>query len=93
MNGSTSLTPFFCDSDAAVDPYACLRLYRVMEAKRRAMNPTPPRPAYAELGLPILLADGKPVAVQGDSFDAEDQDPQSSSVPEDLPVGPLQSHA
>lgn len=45
------------------------------------MNPIPPRPAYAELGLPILLADGKIVAVQGDSQDAEDPETQDPPPP------------
>ncbi|KAL2000724.1 hypothetical protein VTN02DRAFT_2695 [Thermoascus thermophilus] len=42
---------------AASDPYACVCLFNVMEAKRKALNPTPPRPAHLELRLPILLAD------------------------------------
>ncbi|KAL1968506.1 hypothetical protein VTN77DRAFT_1716 [Rasamsonia byssochlamydoides] len=46
---------------AAADPYACLRLYHVMEAKRKALNPVPPRPAFVELDLPIRLANGEPV--------------------------------
>ncbi|KAJ5327760.1 hypothetical protein N7452_008150 [Penicillium brevicompactum] len=40
---------------AATDPYACVRLFHTMEAKRLAMNPMPPRPAFAELGQPIVL--------------------------------------
>lgn len=41
--------------DAATDPYACVRLFHVMEAKRKAMSPMPPRPAFAELGQPIIV--------------------------------------
>ncbi|CAG7921023.1 unnamed protein product [Penicillium olsonii] len=40
---------------AATDPYACVRLFHVMEAKRKAMSPMPPRPAFAELGQPIIV--------------------------------------
>lgn len=32
-----------------------------MEAKRLAMNPMPPRPAFAELGQPIVLPLGEAV--------------------------------
>ena len=44
---------------AASDSYAGFHLYHALEAKRLAMDPTPPRPAHAELNLPIKLADGK----------------------------------
>ncbi|KAJ5975382.1 hypothetical protein N7481_009089 [Penicillium waksmanii] len=40
---------------AATDPYACICLFNTMEEKRVAMDPMPPRPAHAELNLPILL--------------------------------------
>ncbi len=43
---------------AASDSYAGLQLFDVMEGKRKALDPVPPRPAYAELNLPIRLADG-----------------------------------
>jgi len=41
---------------AASDAYAGLRLFDALEAKRLALDPVPPRPAFAELGLPIKLA-------------------------------------
>ena len=47
---------------AASDSYAGLQLYNLMEAKRKAMVLTPPRPAHAELNLPIRLANGQTVA-------------------------------
>ena len=47
---------------AASDSYAAFQLFHVLEAKRKALNPTPPRPAHAELNLPIRLADGYPVS-------------------------------
>lgn len=47
--------------DAATDPYACIRLFNAMEAKRLAMDPMPPRPAHAELNKPIVLPLAHPV--------------------------------
>ncbi|CDM30957.1 hypothetical protein DTO013E5_398 [Penicillium roqueforti] len=49
---------------AATDPYACVRLFHIMEAKRQAMDPMPPRPAFAELNQPIVLPLG--LAVNGE---------------------------
>ncbi|KAI9792050.1 MAG: hypothetical protein M1816_003032 [Peltula sp. TS41687] len=43
---------------AASDAYAALHLYDVLERKRVALKPIPPRPAHAELNLPIRLAEG-----------------------------------
>lgn len=48
--------------DAASDSYAGFQLYHALEAKRRELVPTPPRPAYVELNLPIRLANGQTVA-------------------------------
>ena len=42
---------------AASDPYAGLQVFYVLEAKRKMMNPMPPRPAHAETNLPISLTD------------------------------------
>ncbi|KAJ5683066.1 hypothetical protein N7462_006231 [Penicillium macrosclerotiorum] len=44
---------------AATDPYAGLCLFNIMEQKRQAMDPMPPRPAHAELNLPIICPGGK----------------------------------
>ncbi|KAG0161344.1 hypothetical protein PDIDSM_8878 [Penicillium digitatum] len=46
---------------AATDPYACVRLFHTMEAKRKAMDPMPPCPAFAELNQPIVLPLGQAV--------------------------------
>ena len=43
---------------AASDAYAGFQLFHMLEYKRKALHPTPPRPAHAELNLPIRLADG-----------------------------------
>ncbi|KAI9819058.1 MAG: hypothetical protein M1832_004100 [Thelocarpon impressellum] len=45
---------------AASDSYAGVQLFAVLEAKRRALSPTPPRPAHAELNLPLPLAHSDP---------------------------------
>lgn len=42
---------------AASDAYAGLQLYYVLEEKRKALVPCPPRPHHAELRLPIPLPD------------------------------------
>ena len=47
---------------AASDSYAALKLYDVLEDKRRGLDPVPPRPKHAELNLPIRLANGQTVA-------------------------------
>ncbi len=53
--------------DAASDSYAGFHLYHVLETRRRAMTPVPPRPAHAELNLPIRLANGQTVATWNES--------------------------
>jgi len=45
---------------AASDAYAGFRLFDALEARRKAMNPAPPRPAFYELQAPLLLGNGKP---------------------------------
>ncbi|KAJ6013339.1 hypothetical protein N7540_007930 [Penicillium herquei] len=50
--------------DAATDPYACICLFNIMEEKRLAMDPMPPRPAHAELNLPIVLPHGEPATTE-----------------------------
>lgn len=42
---------------AATDPFACIRLFKVMDQKRQSMDPVPPRPAHAELDLPIRVVE------------------------------------
>ena len=48
---------------AASDSYAGFQLFHLLENKRNAMHPSPPRPAHAELNLPIKLADGQSAIV------------------------------
>ncbi|OBT70373.1 hypothetical protein VE03_00134 [Pseudogymnoascus sp. 23342-1-I1] len=54
---------------AASDAYAGFILYDVLEAKRKALRPTPPRPYHAELGLPIRLASGIELVTVDESLD------------------------
>jgi hypothetical protein len=44
---------------AASDAYAGLRLYYELERRRKAMESKPPRPAFHELGLPVMLGEGQ----------------------------------
>ncbi|KAJ5717449.1 hypothetical protein N7488_003095 [Penicillium malachiteum] len=57
---------------AATDPYACIRLFNIMEQKRLSMNPMPPRPAHAELNLPIVLPHEETVAAEDASLSASE---------------------
>lgn len=61
---------------AASDSYAALQLYHVLEAKRRALEPTPPRPAHAELNQKIRLANGQTV----ESFDEASESIEEAST-------------
>ncbi|KAJ9630545.1 hypothetical protein H2203_001068 [Taxawa tesnikishii (nom. ined.)] len=47
---------------AANDAYAGFRLFHALEAKRRDMDPTPPRPACYEENKPLVLGNGQEVA-------------------------------
>lgn len=47
-------------TDSASDAYAGIQLYYVLEAKRKALKPVPPRPHHAELGLPIPIPELEP---------------------------------
>lgn len=71
---------------AASDSYAGLRLYDVMEGKRKTLEPAPPRPAHAELNLPIVLANGKTVATYDEPDELKDENPteDGSAHPADL---------
>ena len=68
--------------DAASDSYAGFRLYHTMENKRKALSPTPPRPAFAELNLPILLADRQTVATHDESAEEDDSEEDESGSSE-----------
>ncbi|KAF2499376.1 ribonuclease H-like protein [Lophium mytilinum] len=75
---------------AASDAYAGVRLFDVLEAKRKKLRPTPPRPQCAELGLPIALAEGvvvrkyksRKVAVVLDEEEEEESDDYQSALEE-----------
>ncbi|KAI9795892.1 MAG: hypothetical protein M1833_006619 [Piccolia ochrophora] len=55
---------------AASDSYAGLHLFDCLEAKRNALDPVPPRPAHADLNLPIRLASGAAVVATDEPQDA-----------------------
>lgn len=54
---------------AASDSYAALQLYHILEAKRRTLEPSPPRPAHAELNLPIRSVNGQTVVSSDEALD------------------------
>ena len=64
---------------AASDSYAGLQLYDVMEGKRKALVPTPPRPEHAELNLPIRLANGQTVATYDESEEVTNENPTNDN--------------
>ncbi|KAJ9645145.1 hypothetical protein H2199_003149 [Coniosporium tulheliwenetii] len=81
---------------AASDAYAGFRLFDVLEAKRKQLKPTPPRPAFHELNLPIRVpvrsvrviptrtaaqAQAQPPAAEDDSSDADSEDSDVAAVP------------
>jgi hypothetical protein len=75
-------------SYAAADAYASFRLFDQLEFKRKNMKPVPPRPAFAELKLPILFSKGK--SGKGKEVDAavkmdelSDDDKAYETAPED----------
>jgi exonuclease 3'-5' domain-containing protein 2 len=48
--------------DSASDAYAGYQLFHILEQHREALEPRPPRPYHAELGLPIRLASGASIS-------------------------------
>jgi hypothetical protein len=59
---------------AASDSYAGFMLYDTLEAKRKSIHPTPPRPYHAELNIPIRLAPG--VEIETSEEAAEELEPE-----------------
>lgn len=55
----------------------------MLESKRKALDPTPPRPGHAELNLPIRLANGQTVATYEPSENVEEYSVDSGP---DLPI-------
>ncbi|KAL2048889.1 hypothetical protein ABVK25_010841 [Lepraria finkii] len=69
---------------AASDSYAGFQLYHILESKRKALDPTPPRPAHAELNLPIRLANGQTVATYEEAPETAEE--SSVGAEPDLPI-------
>lgn len=63
---------------AASDSYAGIQLYDTMEIKRQALNPTPPRPYFAEDNKPIRLAEGVEIPTD-EELDGEEPEPLVST--------------
>ena len=75
--------------DAASDSYAGFQLYHILEAKRKNLIPTPPRPAHAELDLPIRLANGQTVAAWNETVDATEEPDMEIESDTDISVNEL----
>lgn len=56
---------------AATDSYAGLQIFYTLDAKRLALEKSPPRPAHAELNLPIQLTNGE-------TYETDDEDSAAS---------------
>jgi hypothetical protein len=65
-------------SYAASDSYAGFRLFHIMEAKRKALSPVPPRPHFAEENKAIRLADGVTFTTIDDT--AEELEPDAPTT-------------
>ena len=63
--------------DAASDSYAGFRLFDILEGKRKALKPIPPRPPFAELEQPIILPGGAAIRIGEDSIEGMDQTTES----------------
>lgn len=59
-------------------------MYHVLEAKRKELDPCPPRPFHAELGLPIPIVQPEPEPEEEDGEAAEVSDDSFSSLDSDL---------
>ena len=64
---------------AASDSYAGLQIFYTLDAKRLALDTVPPRPAHAELNLPLRLATGDTYETDDEqSMLSESEQPQAS---------------
>ena len=61
---------------AASDSYAGIHLYDTLEMKRKALDPTPPRPFHAEENKPIRLAEGIEIPTDEAAEELEPEDPE-----------------
>jgi hypothetical protein len=83
---------------AASDAYAGFRIYHALEARRKRMNPTPPRPAFWEEKKPLVLGDGTAVVprrivkkkVGDDGTIVEDEDEEEEYFDAVETLGPYQ---
>lgn len=66
---------------AAADSYAAVQLFNTMEVKRKALDPTPPRPYHAELNLPIRIAEGVEIDTDAEVEEAEGLEMEAKVAP------------
>lgn len=68
---------------AASDAYAGFRLYHALEAKRKLMDPMPPRPAFWEEHKPIQLGDGTLIQAKSRKKAAAPEEPKIAEAEDD----------
>ncbi|OHE95425.1 3'-5' exonuclease [Colletotrichum orchidophilum] len=66
---------------SASDAYAGFQLFHVLNEKRESLDPTPPLPYNAELGLSIRFADGVTLPTTDENAEAVDADQRNISAP------------
>ncbi|KAI3535145.1 3'-5' exonuclease [Colletotrichum filicis] len=66
---------------SASDAYAGFQLFHVLNGKRKSLDPTPPLPYNAELGLNIRLADGVTLPMAEENIEPLEADPRNISAP------------
>jgi hypothetical protein len=70
--------------DSASDAYAGIQLYHALETKRKELEPCPPRPHHAELGLPIPTVEPGPVSDPEKQSVGDESDDSFSSLDSDI---------
>jgi hypothetical protein len=67
-------------TDAASDAYSGIQLFHILEQHRKDLDPCPPRPYYAELGLPIRLAGGVSIPTADENSEVVEPEGQTPAI-------------
>ncbi|KAJ6438495.1 Werner syndrome helicase [Purpureocillium lavendulum] len=65
---------------SASDAYAGIQLYHVLEGKRLELDPCPPRPHHAELGLPIPFIEPESLESDCEAYEPSSSDDMGTPV-------------
>ncbi|KAJ3532898.1 hypothetical protein NM208_g8228 [Fusarium decemcellulare] len=79
---------------SASDAYAGLQLYHVLEQERKKLDPSPPRPEFAERGLPIRFLTAEDVDESDEVLDSDTEagieiEPELENSAIELPQSPV----